>query len=80
MADTPVNLHSEGFHCPSFIWVEPIRVEILKFPISRTRKEDECVILKFYHLRFSNNEPWDPIFISLPCAKALDPKGEEEAP
>ena len=80
VADTPVNLRSEGFRSPSLIWVEPIRVEILKFPIRRTRKEDECVILKFYRLRFSNNEPWDPIFISLPCAKALDPKGEEEAP
>jgi len=80
VADTPVNLHSEGFRSPSFIWVEPIRVEILKFPIRRTRKEDECVILKIYRLWFSNNEPWDPIFISLPCAKALDPKGEEEAP
>jgi len=60
--DTPVNLHSEGFCCPSLIWVEPIRVEILEFPVWRTRMEDECVILKFYPLRFSDSEPWDPIF------------------
>ena len=80
MVDTPVNLRSEDFHCPSFIWVEPVRVEILEFPIRSTWKEDECVILKFYPLRFSDNEPWDPIFISLPCAEALDPEGEEEAP
>ena len=80
MADTPVNLHSEGFRSPSFIWVEPIRVEILKFPIRRTRKEDECVILKFYPLRFSDSEPWDLIFISLQCAEALELEGEEKAP
>ena len=78
--DTLVNLRSEGFCCPSLIWVEPIRVEILKFSIRRTRKEDECVILKFYPIRFSDSEPWDPIFLSLPCTKALDPEGEEEAP
>ena len=78
--DTLVNLRSEGFCCPSLIWVEPIRVEILKFSIRMTRKEDECAILKFYPLRFSDSEPWDPIFICLPCAEALDPEGEEEAP
>ena len=60
------------------VWVEPIRVEILKFSIRRTRKEDECVILKLYHLRFSDSEPWDPIFISLPCAEALDKECDEE--
>jgi len=80
VADTPVNLCSEGFCSPSLIWIEPIRVEILKFPIRRTRKEDECVILKFYPIRFSDSEPWDPISLSLPCTKALDPEGEEEAP
>ena len=80
MADTPVNLRSEGFCSPSLICVEPIRVEILKFPIRRTRKEDECVILKFYPIQFSDSEPWDPISLSLPCTKALDPEGEEEAP
>ena len=78
--DTPVNLRSEGFCCPSLIWVEPVRVEILEFPVWRTRKEDECVILKFYPLRFSDSEPWDPIFKSLPCAEALDQEGNEEAP
>jgi hypothetical protein len=62
------------------VWVEPIRVEILKFSIRRTRKEDECVILKFYPIRFSDSEPWDPIFLSLPCTKALDLEGKEEAP
>ena len=62
--DTLVNLHSEGFCCPSLIWVEPIRVEILKFS----------------PLRFSDSEPRDPIFISLPCAEALDQEGNEEAP
>ena len=80
VADTLVNLRSEGFPSPSLIWVELIRVEILKFPIRRTRKEDECVILKIYRLWFSNNEPWDPIFISLPYAEALDREGEEKAP
>ena len=45
-----------------------------------TRKEDERVILKFYPLRFSDSEPWDPIFIGLSCAEALDKEGEEEAP
>ena len=62
------------------VWVEPIRVEILKFSIRRTRKEHECVILKFYPIRFSDSEPWDPIFLSLPYTKALDLEGEEEAP
>ena len=80
VADTPVNLRSEGFRSPSLIWVESIRVEIPKFPIRRTRKEDECVILKFYHIRFSDSEPRDPIFLSLPCTKALNLEGEEEAP
>ena len=80
MEDTLMNLRSEGFYCPSLIWVEPIRVEILKFSIRRTRKEDECAILKFYPLRFSDSEPWDPIFISLACAEALDREGEEKAP
>jgi len=80
VADTPVNLRSEGFCPPSLIWVEPIRVEILKFPVRRTRKEDECVILKFYPIRFTDSEPWDPISLSLPCTKALDPEGVEEAP
>ena len=80
VADTPVNLRSEGFCSPSLICVEPIRVEILKFPIRRTRKEDKCVILKFYPLRFSESEPWDLIFISLPCAEAIDPEGDKEAP
>jgi len=77
VADTPVNLRSEGFRSPSLIWVESIRVEIPKFPIRRTRKEDECVILKFYPIRFSDSEPRDPIFLSLPCTKPLDPEGEE---
>ena len=80
VADTLVNLHLEGFRSPSLIWIELIRVEILKFPIRRTRKEDECVILKFYTIRISDSEPWDPIFLSLPCTKALDPEGKEEAP
>ena len=43
------------------------------------RKEDECVILKLYRLRFSDSEPWDLIFISLLCAEALDQEGDEEA-
>ena len=80
VADTPVNMRSKGFRCPSLIWIEPVRVEILEFPVRSTRKEDERVILKFYPLRFSDSEPWDPIFISLPCAEALDKEGEEEAP
>ena len=80
VADTPVNLRSEGFRCPSFIWVKPVRIAILEFPTWSTRKKDECVILKFYPLRLSESEPWDLIFISLPCAEAIDPKGEEEAP
>ena len=75
--DAPVNLCSEGFCYPSLIWVELVRVEILEFPVRSTRKEDECVILKFYPLRFSDSEPWDPIFKSLPCAEALDPEGKE---
>ena len=78
--DTPVNLRSEGFCCPSLIWVEPVRVEILEFPIRSTRKEDKCVILKFYPLWFSDSEPWDPIFISLPCEEAQDQEGDEEDP
>ena len=78
--DTPVNLRSECFCCPSLICVELVRVEILEFPVWRTKKEDECIILKFYPLRFSESEPWDLIFISLPCAEAIDPEGEEEAP
>jgi len=80
VVDTPVNLRSEGFRRPSFIWVEPVRVAILEFPTRSTRKKDECVILKFYPLRFSNSEPWDPIFISLLCAEALELEGEEKAP
>ena len=80
VADTPVNLRSKGFRCPSLIWIEPVRIEILEFPIRSTRKEDECVILKFSPLRFSDSEPRDPIFISLPCAEALDQEGNEEAP
>ena len=80
VADTPVNLRSEDFRCPSLIWVEPVWVEILEFPVRSTRKEDECVILKLYHLRFSDSEPWDPIFISLPCVEALDQEGDEEEP
>jgi len=80
VADTPVNLRSYGFRCPSLIWLEPVRVEILEFPVRSTRMEDECAILKFYPLRFSDNEPWDLVYISLPCAEALDPEGEEEAP
>ena len=80
MADTPVNMRSKGFRCPSLIWIEPIRVEILEFRVRSTRKEDERVILKFYPLRFSDSEPWDPIFISLLCAEALDQEGDEEAP
>ena len=78
VADTPVNLCSEGFRCPSLIRIELVRVEILEFPIRSTRKEDEYVILKFYPLRFSDSEPWDPIFISLPCEEALDQEGGEE--
>ena len=80
MADTAVNLHLESFYYPSSIFLEPVRVEILEFPVRSTRKEDERVILKFYPLRFSDSEPWDPIFISLPCAEELDKEGEEEAP
>jgi len=80
VADTPVNMRSKGFRCPSLIWIEAIRVEILEFRVRSTRKEDERVILKFYPLRFSDSEPWDPIFISLPCAEALDQEGNEEAP
>ena len=80
MADTTVNLCSEGFHYPSLIRIELVRVEILEFPIRSTRKEDEYVILKVYPLRFSDSEPWDPIFISLACAEALDREGEEKAP
>ena len=80
MVDTPVNLRSKGFRYPSLIWIEPIRIEILEFPIRSTRKEDECVILKFSPLRFSDSEPRDPIFINLPCAEALDQEGNEEAP
>jgi len=80
VADTPVNLHSEGFRCSSLIWLEPVRVKILEFPIRSTRKEDQCVILKFYPFWLSNSEPWDPIFISLPCKEALDQEGDEEAP
>ena len=80
VADTPVNLCSEGFRCPSLIRIELVRVEILEFPVRSTRKEDECIIPKFYPLWFSNSEPWDPIFKSLPCAEALDKEGEEEAP
>ena len=75
-----MNMRSKGFRYPSLIWIEPVRVEILEFPIMSTRKEDECVILKFYPLRFSDSEPWDPIFISLLCAEALDQEGDEEAP
>jgi len=80
VADTPLNLRSEGFRYPPLIWLEPVRVNILKFPVSSTRNEDECIILKCYPLRFSDSVPWDPIFISLPCSEALDPEGEEEAP
>ena len=80
VAETPVNLCSEGFRCPSLIRIEPVRVEILEFPIRSTRKEDKCVILKFYPLRFSDSEPWDPIFISLPCEEAQDQEGDEEEP
>ena len=80
VADTPVNLCSEGFRCPSFIWVKPVRVATLEFPVRSTRKEDECIIPKFYPLRFSDSEPWDPMFIGLSCAEALDKEGEEEAP
>ena len=75
-----MNLHSEGFRCPSLIWLELVRVEIQEFPVRSTRKEDECIIPKFYPLWFSNSEPWDPIFINLLCAEALDQEGEEEAP
>ena len=80
VVDTPVNLCLEGFSCPSLIWVEQVRVEILEFPVRSTRKDDECVILKFDPLWFSDREPWDPIFISLPCAEAPDQEGKEEAP
>ena len=80
VADTPVNLRSEGFCYPFLIWLEPVRVEILEFPIRSTRKKDECVILKFYPLWFSNSEPWDTIFISLLWAEALELEGEEKAP
>ena len=52
VADTPVNQLSEGFCCPFSIWLEPVRVEILEFPVRCTRKEDECVIQKFYPLWF----------------------------
>ena len=80
VADTPVNMRSKGFRYPSLIWIEPVRIEILEFPIRSTRKEDECAILKFYPLWFSDSEPWDPIFISLPYAEAPDREGEEKAP
>ena len=80
VADTPANMRSEGYCCPFSIWLEPVRVEILEFHVRITRKEDERVILKFYPLRFSDSEPWNPIFISLPCAGVLDQKGDEEAP
>ena len=80
VADTPVNLCSEGFRCPSLIRIELVRVEILEFPIRSTRKEDKCVILKFYPLWFSDSEPWDPIFISLLCEEVLDQEGDEEEP
>ena len=80
VVDTTVNLRSEGFRCPSLIWLEPVRVKILEFPVSSTRKEDEFIFLKFYPLRFLDSVPWDLIFISLPCVEALDPEGEEEAP
>ena len=80
VADTMVNLCSEGFRYPSSIRIEPERVEILEFPIRSTRKEDECIILKFSPLRFSDSEPRDQIFISLPCAEALDQEGDEDAP
>ena len=80
VANTPMNLRSEGFRCPSLIWLEPVRVEILEFSVRSTRKEDECIIPKFYPLWFSNTVPWDPIFISLPCAEALDLESEEKAP
>ena len=80
MADTAVNLHLESFYYPSSIFLEPVRVEILEFPVRSTRKEDERVILKFYPIWFLDSEPWDPIFISLPCTEALDQEGEEKAP
>ena len=80
MEDTLMNLRSECFCCPSLICVELVRVEILEFPVRSTRKEDECVILKFYPIRFTDSEPWDPISLSLPCTKALDPEGVEKAP
>ena len=38
VADTPVNLRSEGFHCLSLIWLEPVRLEVLKFPVRSTRR------------------------------------------
>jgi len=79
VADTLVNLRSQGFLCPSLIGVEPVRVEILEFPVRSTRKEDDCAILKFYPLRFPDSEPWVTIFICLPCAEALDREGEEKA-
>ena len=80
VVDTPENLCLEGFSCPSLILVELVRAEILEFPVRSTRKEDECIILKFYPLWFSDKEPRDPIFISLPCAEAPDQEGKEEAP
>ena len=80
VADTTMNLRSEGFRGPSLIWLEPVRVEILEFPVRSTRKEDECIIPKFYPLWFSNSEPWDPIFINLLCAEALELEGKEKAP
>ena len=75
-----MNLRLECFCCPSLICVELVRVEILEFPVRSTRKEDECIIPKFYPLWFSNSEPWDPIFISLLCAEALELEGKEKAP
>ena len=80
VGDTPVNLRSEGFRCPSLIWLEPVRVKILEFHVSSTRKEDECIFLKFYPLRFLDSVPWDLIFIGLQCAEVLDLEGDEKAP
>ena len=76
-----LSFHSYGVvGYPSSIRIEPVRVEILEFLIRSTRKVDECVILKFSPLRFSDSEPRDPIFISLPCEEAQDQEGDEEEP
>ena len=47
VADTPVNLHSEGFCCPFSIWLEPVRVEILDFLLGAQGKRMSAQFLNF---------------------------------